>query len=156
MSEESELLEREEFLSLVQGGAPAEIAAYTVGWTPRKLESVLANDGFMQLFEAAVSMRDLAIEEVLYTKAKSGLEWAVKLWLFNRTPERWKDAKTVKVEGNGGELSPALIQATVDSVRTGILDALRDPGAVAAMQRPALGMPIIDAEVIEDGGEVEE
>lgn len=143
---------REEFLDKVRQGTPSAIAAYEVGWTPRQLDREMQDDEFVELFDMMVGIRDDAIEAVLYQKAVDGNQRAIEMWLYNRNPDRWKDSKTLKVENTGAELPQHVLAAAVDGVRMGVLDAIRN-GTLKELQRPVSEMPIIDAEVIEDGGE---
>lgn len=140
------LFEREMFLDLVKDGTPLEIAAYEVGWTPRKFERIMDDDAFAELVTQHETLRDAAVEMAVYKKATAGQQWAAQLWLYNRRPDRWKDQRSLKVETNG-ELAPHIIAATAAAVRDGVLALVRG-GNVGQLQA---GTEIIDAEVIQDG-----
>lgn len=144
---DDQLFEREMFLDLVKDGTPLEIAAYEVGWSPKKFERIMEDDGFADMVAQHESMAYAAIEGVLYKKAMAGQQWAVQLVLYNRRPDRWKDQRSLKVE-TSGELAPHIIAATASAVRDSVLALVRG-GNVGQLQA---GNDIIDAEVIEDGG----
>ena len=142
------IVERELFLEAVRMGTPPDIAAYEVGWTPKRLEREMNDLEFQELFEQSITLRDSSVEHTLYKMAMRGNQRAIEMWLYNRTPERWKDTRTLKVEQTTGELPQHVIAATVEAIRGSLADAIRS-GNIAALQ--AAPLPIIDAEVVDDG-----
>jgi hypothetical protein len=58
------------------------------------------------------------IEDVLYEEAKAGNLGAVKMWLHNRAPNRWRDEQVLRKEitgANGGPIT--IVQANVAALR---------------------------------------
>lgn len=147
----SETEQIEEWLTLIREGTPPVLAGYEVGWLPAKTNKYLADPSIAELVEAAGDLSVDAIERVLFAKANAGNMTAIQLVLFNRRPERWRDVKRVEINGN--------LRITADEAASQaaiVLEMLRN-GDVSALQPGGpldrLGSPIIDAEVIEDGGE---
>jgi hypothetical protein len=118
---------------------------------PAKTKRYLADPSVAELVDAAGDLAVDGIERVLFAKANAGNMTAIQLVLFNRRPERWRDVKRVEINGN--------LRITADEAASQaaiVLEMLRN-GDVSALQPGGpldrLGPPIVDAEVIEDGGE---
>jgi hypothetical protein len=139
----AEISARENFLDAVASGTDPDLAGIEVGWTPRKTRQVMADKDFAELVSLAQNALDLRISRVVARKALGGHEWAVKLWLFNRRPDLFKDVRHIEVK-HGVEVPAHVIAATRDAVREGVREAIL-AGNVAQLQ------PYIeDAEVISD------
>jgi hypothetical protein len=141
----SEISARENFLDAIAGGTDPDLAGIEVGWTPRKTRQVMADKDFAELVSLAQNALDLRISRVVARKALGGHEWAVKLWLFNRRPDLFKDVRHIEVK-HGVEVPAHVIAATRDAVREGVREAIL-AGNVAQLQ-PYI--EIEDAEVISD------
>lgn len=142
-----DLVARQNFLDRVSAGVPPRLAAIEVGWTPGRLRNLMKDRGWAILVEEAGMLVNDSVEAVLVEKALKGYEWAVKLWLFNRQPDRWREQKHVKVESTE-DVSPSVIAATREAVREGILAAVMGGReGVATVQRAA-----IEARVVDDVG----
>lgn len=60
-----------------------------------------ADPAFAQAEADAEAQASEQIENALFTLASEGHMEAIKFWLMNRAPERWKDPKSIKVEVSG-------------------------------------------------------
>jgi hypothetical protein len=144
----AEISARENFLDAVASGTDPDLAGIEVGWTPRKTRQVMADKDFAELVSLAQNALDLRISRVVAKKALGGHEWAVKLWLFNRRPDLFKDVRHIEVK-HGVEVPAHVIAATRDAVRDGVLAAI-GAGRLQELQPPADVEDIMDAEVISD------
>lgn len=141
----AEMDARQKFLDAVAGGTDPDLAGIEVGWTPFKTRQVMADRGFAELVSLAQNVMDLRVARVIGHKALAGHEWAVKLWVFNRRPDLFKDVRHIEVK-HGVEVPAHVIAATRDAVRDGVLAAI-GAGRIGELQPPP---DIEDAEVIYD------
>lgn len=141
----------EEWLGLIREGTPPELAGYEVGWLPAKTRRYMADPSIAELVESAGDLAVDGIERVLFAKGMAGNMTAIQLILFNRRPERWRDVKRVEINGNlriTADEAASQAAIVLEMLRNGDISALQPGGAL-----DQLGSPIIDAEVIGDGGE---
>lgn len=132
--DDAELRRRGDFLDAVRAGTPVEIAAYEVGWSPRVFQRLMDDDEFAELVEIHASLRDAAVEKVLYERALAGNQRAMEMWLLNRRPDRWKDTKSLKIEGDTST-APEIIAATAAAIRATVLDLAKERN-IQALQAP--------------------
>jgi len=138
--------QKEQFLGKVQKGIPRLHAALDVGWTIRKMHLLLANADFMELVQTAEAYVSDDVEMVLLQKAKDGNMEAIKMWLQNRSRDRWADRREIAVTGTV-EVAQVIIDGTRDGLRamleehTGVIEAVM-PGGF-------LDEDIVDAELVE-------
>jgi len=141
----AEITARENFLDAVASGTDPDLAGIEVGWTPYKTKQVMSDKGFAELVALAQNAMDLRVSRVVASKALAGHEWAVKLWMFNKRPDLFKDVRHIEVK-HAMEVPAHVVAATRDAVRDGVLAAI-GAGRLGEIQPPA---DIIDAEVISD------
>lgn len=140
MSDFDDMVEAERFLELVAHGVHPVNAGIEVGWSPAKTKSKMKDADFVDMVNGATDRANASIEEALYSKALAGNVSAIQMWLFNREPERWRDVKRIEVRAEH-----QVQIGVVESVKTGVLDLLRENGA-AALQALNPGT-VIDVEV---------
>lgn len=97
-------VKRQKYLEQIQQGVGRYAAAAAAGTSPRTIERHLEAS---KTFRDQVSQAELTINETvenaLYQSAISGNVVAQQVWLYNRQPERWRDARSrVEVAGPGG------------------------------------------------------
>lgn len=139
-----DIVERELFLIAVADGIPEENAGYEVGWTPTQTRRNLQDTEFAEMVDAARRRADGTIEAALFRLAKNGNLGAMQMWLYNRTPERWKDVKRIEVK-NETTINVGVIASTKQAV----LELLAETGP-AALQPVYQRDDIIDAEIVSD------
>jgi hypothetical protein len=154
MSDDAELfndiVERDLFVELIADGVPEINAGYEVGWTPTQTKRNLADPMFREIVTAARDRADGTIEAALFKLAKNGNLGAMQMWLYNRKPADWKDVRRIEVRQD-----TTINLAVVHSTKQAVLEMLatHGPGALQpTYDPPAIEAPIIDAEVIDDGG----
>lgn len=90
---------QQRFLDLVAAGCRPIRAGEIVSISTATLYRLRQNSPeFAKAWEEAEEKAAAPIEEALYEAARNGTEWAVKMWLHNRTPHRWKDQRRVQIE----------------------------------------------------------
>jgi len=143
------VLEKQEFVRMVQAGVPQLHAAIDLGWSVSKWKRLLADPEFNELVQVAEEYELDGIEMVLRTKARDGNMEAIKMVLTNMRPARWSDRRRIDV---GGEIRIA--EVVVDSTRDGLRSVLED----AELRRKAIAElgpggaldEILEAEVLDD------
>ena len=141
-----EMGEREELLEAVSNGCPPELAAFRLGWTPRKMREVMQEPEFVELIQFAAERSVDAIEEVLQAKALAGNMAAIQMVLYNRRAHTWRDVRRIEVRT---EATVSIQQ--VESTKQAAIALLRERGA-GALQLLSGADDIVDAEVV-DGGD---
>lgn len=136
----AEMQRRQAFIDAVATGTDPVLAGIEMGWTIRKTNIVIKE--MAELIEVAQNVMDLRVSAVIADRALNGHEWAVKLWIFNRRPDLFKDVRHIE-HRHTNEMQPHVISATVAAVRE-VVTAAIGSGRVAELQPP-----ILDAEVIE-------
>jgi len=139
-----DIVERELFIELVADGCTEINAGLEVGWTPARTRRNLADPDFAALVDAARDRADGTIERALFHLAKGRNLGAIQMWLYNRSPERWRDVKRLEVK-NETNVNVALVAATKEA----ILATLRDHGPAALQQNPQALTIGLDDDVIE-------
>lgn len=138
----AEMRERQRFIEKIGVGVDPLLAGLEVGWSIMKTRRITAE--MRELVDAARNIGELRIGQVVIDLAHRGVEWAVKLVMFNRRPDLYKDVRHIEVKHSDAQ--PAhVLRALREEMRAVVVEAARS-GAVAQLQAP-----IIDAEVIEDG-----
>lgn len=138
-----------DFLHLLAQGEGRLNAAVIVGWTPAQMERWMRDDEFAKLVYEVEERKTENVEKVLYEKATGGHMDAIKMFLFNRKPERWSDRKHVDIAGHV-EVEHGMVVAVKEAVH-GLLGEHMAAGSIAALQPGgALDDEITDAEVVED------
>ena len=146
----NDIVERDLFVELVADGVSEINAGYEVGWTPAQTRRNLADPMFKEIVETARDRADGTIEAALFKLAKGGNLGAQQMWLYNRKPAAWKDVRRIEVK-NETTINLGVVQSTKQAVLEML--ASHGPGALQpSYDPPALETPIIDAEVIDDGG----
>lgn len=125
--------EAAEFFERVSDGAPVEVAAGAVGWSPRDLQRRMTDPVFFDLVEAAKMLADGTVQEALFKLAKSGHLGAIQMWLYNRQPELWKDVKRIEVHTDS-KVSVSVVHA----VKTGAIELLREQGVLEMQKLTAI------------------
>lgn len=143
-----DIVERDLFVELVADGVTELNAGLEVGWTPRQTRLNMADPNFAEIVEAAKGRADGTIEKTLYEVAKRGNLGAIQMWLYNRQPNRWKDVKRIEVQSEH-----TVTVGVIGATKQALLELMTEHGARALQPGGALDTPIIDGEVIEDGGE---
>lgn len=133
----------ERFLELLTEGVGEISACHEVGWSPATLKRMKADASFAELVDLAQTRLVEGLEKALYDRARSGHVAALKLALYNRAPEKWRETKHVAVAHSHG-VDPE----TVASVARGIVEAMRTQG-VAALQPGGALDEAIEAEARE-------
>lgn len=129
----TDAFERMEFLELVGRGTLPELAAIEIGWTPAKLRRYRKDKGFSDLIDEAARLTDTRVEQVIVAKALLGVEWAVKLYAFNRMPDRWRDMKNVQIQ-HSIEVPAHVLEATREATREAVREAVL-AGQIGTVQR---------------------
>lgn len=146
--EERLAAEKMEFLDLVKRGIPRLHAAVDVGWTPRRLSLLLANQEFHELVTTYESYIDDKVEKVLLDKALGGNMDAVKMWLLNRKKDKWADKREISVSGEV-TVAAVVIEGTVGGLRA-MLESQQNPDVVQALTPGgSLDAEVCDAELVE-------
>jgi hypothetical protein len=87
------------------------------------------------------------VEEALFEAAKQGNVEAIKLWLFNRAPERWKPAQKLQLEISGQVDHMHDSAARTEHIAS--LEATLLARVALHAETPALEPGILDAEVVD-------
>jgi hypothetical protein len=138
-----DMMEREAFLNAVARGTPVLLAGIEVGWTPARVRKVMSDKEFASLVNEAHLVLDARIEQVIFLKARAGVEWAVKLVVFNRMKDRWKDVRHIDVT-HTLDVAPHVIAAAREESRLAVRELARG-GGIAELQRS-----IIEADEVPD------
>lgn len=141
-----EMIAREQFIEQIAVGVAPVNAGIAVGWSPAHVRKLMKDDEFLDIIRGAQERANGTVEESLFNRAVAGNVAAMQMWLFNREPDRWRDVKRIEVRSEH-----RVTVAAVESVKSGVLELLREQG-VGAMQALNSGEIIIDAEVV-DGDE---
>ena len=139
----NDIVERDLFVELVADGVPELNAGFEVGWTPSQTKRNMADPVFREIVQAAKERADGTIEAALFRLAKAGNLGAMQMWLYNRSPERWKDVKRIEVKND-----TTINLGIVASTKQAVLEMLHEQGA-ASLQPPT--MRAIEASGREDG-----
>ena len=126
------------FCEIILHGTPRLDAAIEVGWSLTKLRRKLHDPGFIDLLEAVEQHQNQIIEQALYWKAKTGNMDAIKMWLFNRYPERWRDVRRIEVEERSEinvTVASSVKSAVIDLIRSGHTQSLQPGGILDVSSR---------------------
>lgn len=140
----NDIVERELFLIAIADGIPEDNAGYEVGWTPAQVKRNMADPQFRDMVEAAKTRADGTIEQALFRLAKSGNLGAMQMWLYNRSPERWKDVKRIEVKND-----MTINLGVIASTKQAVLELLAERGPAALQPASVSDEDIIDGEIIE-------
>lgn len=128
----NDIVERDLFVELVADGVPEVNAGFEVGWTPAQTKRNLGDPMFREIVEAAKDRADGTIESALYRLARAGNLGAIQMWLYNRSPDRWKDVKRIEVKND-----TTINLGIVASTKQAVMEMLRENGA-ASLQPPVV------------------
>lgn len=105
---------RSEYLALLREGYRRGAAARAVGVSPETVRNAYNGD---PEFAKAVELAEIdacdIVEDALLEAAKSGNVTACQVWLYNRSPDRWKDQRNVKSEISGPSGGPIPIKEVI-------------------------------------------
>lgn len=117
----AELAKRQAFIDAVATGTDPLLAGIEMGWSIYKAKQVIAEMG--DLIDLAQNVVDLRVSAVIADRALQGHEWAVKLWMFNRRPDLFRDVRHIQ-HTHTDALQPHVIAATIDAVKEVTREAL--------------------------------
>lgn len=124
-------------------------AATLAGTTRQTLKNYRDKDpSFAEAETEAETQACELVEEALFEAAKQGNVEAIKLWLFNRAPERWKPAQKLQLEISGQVDHMHDSAARTEHIAS--LEATLLARLALNAETPALGAGVLDAEVVED------
>lgn len=90
-----------EYLELLRKGGRRHASAYKIGVTPALICAARKRDPeFSKAMALAERIANEYIESSLYRSAIKGNVTAQQVWLYNRMPEKWKDARN-RGDGDG-------------------------------------------------------
>lgn len=99
------------YLELLRQGYRRGAAAEAVGVSRETVRLAYNSD---PEFAEAVDLAEVAacdiVEDALLEAAKSGNVLACQVWLYNRSPDRWKDQRSLKTELSGPGGKPIVIR----------------------------------------------
>lgn len=122
----NDIVERDLFIELVADGIPELNAGFEVGWTPAQTKRNLGDPVFREIVEAAKERADGTIEAALFRLARAGNLGAMQMWLYNRSPERWKDVKRIEVKND-----TTINLGIVASTKQAVIEMLNEKGAAS-------------------------
>jgi len=111
-----ELAAFERWLTLVAEGTPPLNAGVELGWTPQKINKLIADPDVQEMLSYAHARADGSVVKAMHTQAMKGNMTAIQTWLFNRRPEDWRDIRKVVISGDV-KVTPALITAAKQAAR---------------------------------------
>lgn len=137
-----EMVAKERFIELVANGTAPVNAGIIVGWNPKTTRKWMRDVEFAEIVQGARDRANGSIEEALYQRALAGNVAAMQMWLFNRSPDEWRDVKRIEIRSEH-----RVEIAQVESVKAGVLELLREQGATAIQALPAA--EVIDVDGVE-------
>lgn len=141
-TEEDDITRRHSFVEHLARGYGSIHAGLAVGWSEYQIKSVLAEPEMAAIVATINEFKNDTVEYSILRSAQAGNSMAQKMWAHAKMPERgWVEKRTHVIEG----------QARVDvvhSVKTALMETLREPGAIAALHA-ASESDIVDGEVVE-------
>ena len=141
--------QQEIFCSFVKEGhnprTAAQLCDFSWETVKRRMESDIA---FAEAVADATSHATAKIEDVLYQEAAAGNLGAIKEWLHNRAPDRWRQEQVLRKEITGAGGGPiTVVQGVVAAFREVLTDDDTREGALAlAAAIPAAGHEIAAGE----------
>lgn len=85
---------QKEYLKLLVDGGRRHASAYKIGVTPALIVAVRKRDQeFAKAMDLAERVANEHIESAMYQSAINGNVTAQQVWLYNRMPDKWKDAR---------------------------------------------------------------
>lgn len=124
-----ELTRTARFFELRILGTEPALAALEVGWSLRQLRAKERDPYFAEIMSEISQGVVEAVEGVAIRKALAGNTEMIKLVLYNRAPDRWKDVRRIVDDRHD-----APVEQIAASVTVGVLEALRQAG-VRQMQQ---------------------
>lgn len=131
------------FEKRVTGVEPA-LAALEVGWSARQLRLKERDPYFAEIMGEINQGLVEAVEGVAVRKALAGNTEMIKLFLYNRAPDRWRDVRRIVDERHD-----APVEQIAASVTAGVLAAIRASG-VREMQSAFIPAAIEVASTVVD------
>ena len=99
------------YLDLLRQGGRRHASARAVGISPWTVVNRMNDDPkFAVAVEKAEMEANEVVENALYAAALSGNVVAIQVWLYNRTPERWKDKSAATAVAVAGAVSATDLQ----------------------------------------------
>lgn len=142
--DEPEMVASIRFIELRVTGVEPALAALEVGWSLRELRKRQADPYYADVLAEVLLQQNESVESVLYRKALGGNMEAMKLWLYNRAANDWKDVRRIVDERHDDP-----VEHVAASVTAGILDAVRLLG-VRDMQAALAPGVVIETTVSDD------
>ena len=85
---------QEQYLKLLSKGGRRHASAYKIGVTPALICAVRKRDPeFAKDMALAERIANEHVESAMYQSALEGNVTAQQVWLYNRMPQKWKDAR---------------------------------------------------------------
>lgn len=96
-------VKRKAYLDLLASGGRRIASAIAVGVHIKTVErAIQADPDFAEAVSHAEMAANQKVEDALYQSALNGNVTAQQVWLYNRDPHRWRDARRVEHTGAGG------------------------------------------------------
>jgi hypothetical protein len=99
------------YIDLLRKGQRRFAAAKSLGISPRTISKHIRR---YPQFASAVLLAEVVacdkVENALYKQALKGNVKAIEIWLYNRSPDRWADKRSVEHTGPGG--GPIQLEST--------------------------------------------
>jgi hypothetical protein len=113
---------REQYLTELREGARRGAAAESVGIS-RETARVWMRDNaaFREQVEQAEMDANELVEDALFQAASSGNVTAIQVWLYNRTPERWRDMRAREAVADAAKAA-GLVTNLVAGLRSELAD----------------------------------
>lgn len=91
-------IKRNEYLALLAGGGRRGLSAHNIGVNPETVRQYyIRHPEFLEQMEKAEMASNEHVENALFEAAKAGNIVAIQVWLYNRSPDRWQDARQVNI-----------------------------------------------------------
>lgn len=92
------LVKQAAFLQLLSEGKRRGASASMVGVDPETIrQHTIREPEFLERMEKAEMQSNELIEDALFEAARAGNVVAIQVWLYNRSPDRWQDARQVNI-----------------------------------------------------------
>jgi len=143
--DEPEMVASIRFIELRVSGVEPAAAALEVGWSLRELRKRQADPYYADVLNEVLQQQNESVVNVMYRKALGGNTECMKLWLYNRASNDWKDVRRIVDERHDDP-----VEHFAASVTAGILEAVRQLGPRDMQNALASGQQAIEATVSDD------
>jgi hypothetical protein len=135
------------YLELLKQGQRRGAAAEAVGVHRDTVRNaMLADPEFASAVDAAEMDVNEVVENALLEQAKKGNTTAIQVWLYNRTPSRWKDQRNLgkgdALEGILESLPPEFARGVRAALAAAISGPVAPAGGAAAAAGGTGGRPL--------------